>query len=279
MNCREAAWKVALVLVSVLITSCSDSSRDAIATRQGSAISVVPHVTKINATVNIQEKGGKQIIDAWFTRSQNDTSTVEPLWSDAGDACYPLEEPYISASSEARKVVYEQAATAITIDGRTGNYVRLLPQRAAGTVVYASDAQWMDVDLPPDAVLSMVSGEPFTALQGVALTPLRRLERGNPVSARLMRGETSITWQAAIASADQIQLTLRAVHLPVDVKAEPLLHVVRCMLTDDGEFELPELIRDMFGDAQLINVDMQRYRQTQIENATTTLTIIQSSSG
>lgn len=279
MKRPEAALIVALVLAPALIASCSDAANDTIATRQASPISVVSPVAKINATVNIQEKGGKQVIDAWFTRSQNDSAAVEPLWSDAGDACYALAVPLVSAHSEAGKVVYEQAATAITIEGRTGNYVRLLPQRAAGTVVYASDARWLDVDLPPDAVLSMVSSEPFTALQGVALTPLPRLERDNPASARLLRGETSIRWQASTASADQLRLTLRAVQLAEDVRVEPRLQVVWCTLTDDGAFDVPSLIRNAFGDAQFINVDMQRYRQTRIENATTTLTIIQSSSG
>ncbi len=233
----------------------------------------------VNGFIVIEERLGKRVFDAWFSRIPLADSTNTVLWQSGSQRCeslkalaltVPLPEPVARAGSNWRQTLY--AGDSIDISSRADAIISLNAQHYEEAVMYASDERWFDTALPDDARLSVSGSELFPAFESVALAPMASLVRERPVGGALVALSDLIVWQASGNTDDRIELVVASAADPV---SESGVQRVWCSLDDNGSFNLPGVVQAAMPEASQTIVSLVRKREAIYRSGDATLTVIQ----
>ena len=227
----------------------------------------------VNGFVVIEERLGKHVLDAWFSRIPLADSASIVLWQSGSQRCDSLAtstDPVERIGSNWRQTLY--AGDSIDISSRTGSIISLQAQRYGEAVLYASDERWLDTALPDDARLSVSGSELFPAFESVALAPLVPLVGEQPADGALVALSDPITWQASGDRDDRVELMLTSA---ADPASESSVLRVWCSLDDSGSFTLPELVQATMPKAAQTGVSLLRKREASYRSGDATLTVVQ----
>lgn len=266
--------RVLFALLSLSLVAACGSGHD---------VSAVPHDADQPATgvIVIEERLGKRVLDAWFSRSLAPESGNVMLWQSGSQHCDSLEKLSLSgpalplhaverAGSNWRQTLF--AGDTIEITSRAGAVISLHAQRYGDAVLYASDEAWLVTPLPDDSRLWVSGSDDFPAFPSVALAPMTSLVREQPPDGVMVALSAPIVWQVSGDMDDRIELTVTSTVDPVNGAGGQR---VRCSLDDSGRFTLPEMVQAVMPDESQAHVTLVRKRETSFWAGEATLTVVQ----
>lgn len=217
--------------------------------------------------IAIEERSGKRVFDAWFSRGSSTTSSGLELWTngsercvDSGDLTTVGDDAHSQTGSRWRDTLF--AGETVRIQSRGGDIVTLQAQRYEDAVVYATADRWLAQALPDDAQLSVVGSDQFPAFGPVGLAPLTPLVSSQPASGYSTDVTQAIVWEASADTSDDIQLKIST--LTGDT-GKPV-KTIHCWLDDSGRFELPELVVQHLPDNPQLTYSLVRLREATHES-------------
>jgi len=179
------------------------------------------------ATVIIEERAGKTVLDAWFEQG---SSTAFSQSQQNLDTC--VVNPNVSRQ---RAPTLVNGATQVSLVNRGGVFASLVPNQLNADTVYTTDARWLSSPVSDDASLVFESSSRFQSLGIVSLPTLTPLNWVTPSSGELNSSDDSLQWEASSNSNTAVKINLSVTH-PGSVSGDST--VVVCYVTDDGQFQL-----------------------------------------
>ena len=212
--------------------------------------------------IAIEERAGKRVFDAWFSRGSSITSAGLELWSAGSERCVDsgaLTNVEGGASSQTgsrwRDTLF--AGETVRIQSRGGDVVTLQAQRYEDAVMYATADRWLAQALPDDSQLTVVGSDQFPAFGPVGLAPLTPLISSQPTGGYSTDVTQAIVWEASADTSDDIQLKISTLTSDSSKPAQ----TIRCWLDDSGRFTLPELVVQHLPDNPQITYSLVRLRE------------------
>jgi hypothetical protein len=248
-----------------------------------SGVAEAPHNADqpVSGVIVIEERLGKRVFDAWFSRTLIPESDDSPLWQSGSEHCDSLVTLARSgalmppAAREPAGLNWRQtlfAGDAIEISSRTGTVIRLYAQHYGDAVVYASDERWLAAALPDDSRLTVPGSDVFPAFESIALMPLIPLLQEHPADGLLVEPGAPIVWQVSGNTNDRVELTVTHT---AELASGSGLQFVRCSLDDSGSFTLPEVVQAVMSGESQIHVSLVRKRETNYRAGNASMTLVQ----
>lgn len=225
----------------------------------------------VHGFVNIEERSGKRVLDAWFARGPAAIVDGEPVWQSGDDSC--VQRTTMEPAQAARWQDTLYAGESIVIQSRAEHVVSLLPQYDGQAVVYATEERWLSDPLPDDAYLSVPGAGDIPAFGPVWLSPLTPLLVLQPVDGVSLDSAQPVLWEASAQTDDGIELTVSTM-APENAIINP---VFRCTLTDNGNFSLPAALTERMPMGSALVYTMVRTRTASLEAEGAYLHLSQSS--
>lgn len=217
--------------------------------------------------IAIEERSGKRVFDAWFSRGSVTTSAGLELWSEGSQRCVDssdLTNVDGNASSQTgsrwRDTLF--AGETVRIQSRGGDVVTLQAQRYEDAVLYATADRWLAQALPDDSQLTVVGSDQFPAFGPVGLAPLTPLVSSQPASGYSTDVTQEILWDASADTSDDIQLKISTLTGDSNESSQ----TIRCWLNDSGRFVLPELLVQHLPDNPQMTFSLVRLREVTHES-------------
>ena len=217
--------------------------------------------------IAIEERAGKRVFDAWFSRGSSITSAGPELWSLGSERCVNTSD-LLTTESDARSLTGSRwrdtlfAGESILIQSRGGDIVTLQAQRYEDAVMYATTDRWLAQALPDDSQLTVVGSDQFPAFGPVGLAPLTPLVSSQPAGGYSTDVKQAIVWEASADTSDDIQLKISTLTSDSSKPAQ----TIHCWLDDNGHFTLPELVVQQLPDNPQITYSLVRLREATHES-------------
>ncbi len=260
-----------VAMFTVMLAGCSGGSGSAEIEQAASAdIALVSSTRTLAATVIVEERSGKTVLDAWFSERE----TVQPnnaiaAISAFGDRCTA------QAASSGRGSIPTTArvSTQVNIASRAETVATLERFESDSVSSYTTAVRWLDEPIPVDAILSFDQPEVLPNLGTIALPELAPLQWTAPNSGLLNSVQQSLQWVPSQTGDTRIHLNFSRVG---ESGSEYTAVVVQCDVADDGEFALDKVTRQALGGAEAeVVFRAQRVRMRVLSSGDESATIIQ----
>lgn len=232
-------YRLCLLSILLPLAGCGGDSNSATGSSLGDVAQVELEQSLV-ATVIIEERSGKTVLDAWFStgaRNQaNDTFLNDMA---VGDKCQLYNE-----NSNAQVASTVRVNTEVSVVSRTETFATLEAFESGSVSSYTTDVRWLDTPIPDDAVLSFDEQDVLSSLSTIALPELEPLEWVSPTTGLLDSAEQSLQWVPSQADDTRIQLNFSSVSRS---GTEASSIVIQCTVVDDGEFALDTTSRQALG--------------------------------
>lgn len=227
--------------------------------------------------ITIEERANKRVVDAWFSQGVVPQSNVIALWNEGAERCVESQAASFSENNRASQVGTRWRDTLfagdfISIESRSGEISRLLAQRFGEAVLYASAERWIAAPLPDDAQIMLTGSDEFPAFDPIPISPLTRLVRTAPTDGVTRDLSTAISWEASEATDDAIELVVSA-----SDSTEQSTKSVKCWLNDNGQFVLPDVVRQVLPQNRQAVISLARTRSSSYDSGNAQLHVRQSS--
>lgn len=280
MSFAGSFCRLLLVFVSItgllLTVACGGNSGGAAPGTHSSVVVAGP----VHGFVWIEERSGKHVLDAWFSREPLAEPIRDELWRNGDESCHKGVD--FSASQMARDVGGAALSDwkntlfvgdSIVISARDGVLATLVPQRFGDAVLYAMQERWLSQPLPEDAHLSITGSDQFPAIDGLPLAPLTAMTRLAPVNGVLTNLSQEVLWEPSALADDRVELVVSL--SPEEVDA--LSPWIACSINDSGSFVLPPKVQATLPADSLAMVTLVRTRRSSFSSLDSELHLVQSS--
>jgi len=221
------------------------------------------------ATVIIEERSGKTVLDAWFEQG---SSTAFSQSQQNLDTC--VVNPNVSRQ---RAPTLVNGATQVSLVNRGGVFASLVPNQLNADTVYTTDARWLSSPVSDDASLVFESSSQFQSLGTVSLPTLAPLNWIVPSNGELNSADDNLQWEASADASTAIKINLSVTH-PSAVSGSST--VVVCFVADDGQFQLnAELKQRLNATGDTVVMRAQRVRTQSYPSGDALLNVVQVSHG
>lgn len=210
--------KLTLLIAPLMMVGC------------GSGSSSSDSINGTVATVIVEERLGKTVLDAWFEQGSATTFNVATQSSQNVDTCVVNPQP---TRRGAPLLVNED--TGLHLANRTGTFVSLAPNRLSSDTVYATDARWLSAPVSDDASLVFDSSSQFQSIGVVTLPTLAPLKWVAPTDGALNAVSDNLQWVPSTNANTTVKINVSVTH-PSSISGDST--VVVCHVADDGQFQL-----------------------------------------
>lgn len=225
--------------------------------------------------ITIEERANKRVFDGWFSQGSVPVQTQNSLWESGSERCVQLLTDTAGVAGTSIGSRWQDtldAGDAITVESRGEEVVRMNAQQYAGATVYATTERWLATPLPDDAMLMINGSDQFPSFEPLGLSPLTKLVMNAPEGGVMTLYSDSIMWEPSADDSDSIEVLVSSSDATVGST-----ETVKCWLSDDGEFVLPEVARSLFSPNRQLVVRLSRARYASYESEGATLLVTQTS--
>lgn len=254
VNNLMSTLRLSLLSFFLLLAGCGGGSSSGSDGHSNEASATVVSGDSLAATVVIEERSGKTVIDAWFAYAAVDQNAIDMMSHDgSADVC----RMRVSVASGGIPAT-TRVATMVKIVSRAETVATLEAFEGGSVAHYTTDERWLDDPIPDDAMLTFSEDDVLLGVGVIALPKLEPLQWTAPTSGLLASNQDSLQWDAGEVGDSRIQINFSSVSQS-DTAEAPVL--IQCDLVDDGEFNLDaESLRALGGNNANIVFRAQRQR-------------------
>lgn len=264
----ETSHRLLLGLLGALTLSACGGGADSVLSKQ-------PLSGTKQGFITIEERANKRVFDGWFSQGLVPVQAQSSLWESGAERCVRLLPDTFSSSNNyvgSRWRDTLSAGSAISVQSRGEEVIRLNAQTFDDAVVYASTERWLATPLPDDSQLMIDGSDQFPSFAPIPLSPLTPLIMNAPDGGVMTLYSQQIEWEPSSDDTDGIELYASSSDGSVSSS-----ETVKCWLNDSGTFVLPSEVRSMFSPNRQLVVRLLRSRYSRVESSDATVLVTQTS--